>query len=94
MHRVTLHCGRYGTEVQSNSLRRDESKSWVVISLGVARHVTEVSTGCKQSMYPETVAQQDASLSTEQSAADVAFCNRIKKQKHHLRDVRNRTVLQ
>ena len=48
----------------------------MVISRGVDRYVTEISAGCKQSMYSETVPQQDASSSTEQSVAHMAFASR------------------
>ena len=38
-------------------------------------------------MYPETVAPQDASASTEQSVADVAFATRSKAKAPHERSV-------
>ena len=61
--------------MQIDSLCDDGTKSWVLISRGVDRYVTGNSAGC---MCPETVAQQDASLSTEQSVADMAFATRSK----------------
>ena len=51
----------------------------VVISRRLDRYVTELSAGCKQSKYPETVAPQDASSSTEQSVADMALATTISK---------------
>ena len=54
--KITSHYGRYGIEVQIDSSSGHGSKSLVVISRGVDRHVTEVSARCKQSMCPETVA--------------------------------------
>ena len=60
----TLHHGRYGIEVQLDALRD-------VISRGVDSCVTEILDGCNQSMCPESVAQQNASSSTEQSVADM-----------------------
>ena len=58
-------------KVQFDSSSGDETKSWVVISRSLDRCVTETSAACKQSMYPETVAQQDASSSTERPVAAV-----------------------
>ena len=43
---VTRHHGRHGIEVLMDSLASDGSKSWVVISKGVGRCVTELSTEC------------------------------------------------
>ena len=51
-----------------------------VISRGVDRCVKEFSAGCKQSMFAENVAQKDASSSTEESVADMAFASRLEAQ--------------
>ena len=56
---ITLHCGRYGIEVQIDSSSGDGSKSCVVMCRGVDRYVTELSVERKQPMYPETVAPQE-----------------------------------
>ena len=39
----------------------------------MGRYVTKLSVECKQSMFPETVAPQNASSSTEQSVAEMAL---------------------
>ena len=83
--KMTLHYGRCGVEVQIDPFGGDGKKSWVVISRGVDGYATEISAGCKQSMYPETVAPQDASSSTEQSVAGVAFATRSKAKAPHQR---------
>ena len=48
-------------EVQIDSSSGDGTTSWVVISRGVDRYVTEISAGCGMSICTETVAPQDAS---------------------------------
>ena len=62
---------RYGIEVQIDSLWEENPKSWVVISRGLDTDVTDISAGCKQSVHPETTAQQDASSSAELSEANI-----------------------
>ena len=68
---VTLDCGRYGIEVQIGSSSEDGSESWVVSTRDADGYVTELSVECKQSMYLETVAPQNASSGTEQSVTDL-----------------------
>ena len=75
---ISLQCGRYGIEAQIDSLSGDGSKSWVVISRGLDTHVSEMSVGCKQSMYIETATQQDARSGAERSVADMTFATRSK----------------
>ena len=48
----------------------------MVISRELERYVTDVSANCKQDMFTETAAQQDASSSIEKSVANVAFATR------------------
>ena len=74
----TPHNGRYGIEVQFDSVSGDGTKSWVVISRGADRCVAEVSAGCKQSMHPETVSPQDESSSTERLVEGVGLATRSK----------------
>ena len=76
--KITLNNGRYGIEVQIDSVSGDGTKARVVINRGGDRYVTEVSAGCKQSMYPETIAPQSESSSTQHLVADVAFATRSK----------------
>ena len=40
---ATNHNGRCGIEIKIDSLRSDKSKSWVVISRGTNKYVTEMS---------------------------------------------------
>ena len=46
------------------------------VSRGLDRYVTDISAGCKQFLYPETTAQQDASSGAERSVADTTFATR------------------
>ena len=90
---LSLHYGRYGIEVQIDSLSENGSKSWVVISGRVDRYVIELSVECKQSMYPETVAPQNASSSTEQSVAEMALITpRFKAPRKRLADANSPPV--
>ena len=59
----------HGMEVQFDSGSGDGPKSWVVISRGLDRYVSEISAGCKQFVYSET-----------RRAVGCGFdvCNRIK----------------
>ena len=45
---VTEQCNRYGIEMRIDSLVQDGSQSWVVISRGVERQVTELSLDCTE----------------------------------------------
>ena len=47
---VTEQCNRYGIEMRIESLVQDGSQSWVVISRGVERQVTELSLDCFESV--------------------------------------------
>ena len=76
--KITLHCVRCGIELKIDSVTEDGTTSWVVISRGVGRYVAEASVGCKQSMYPETIAPQDEFSSTERLVADVSVATRSK----------------
>ena len=75
---ISLHRGRYGIEAQIDSFSGDGSKSWVVISRELDTHVSEMSVGCKQSMYPETATQQVARSGAERSVPDMTFATRSK----------------
>ena len=62
----TLHYGRYGIEVLTESLSDNESRSWAVISPGADRYGSELSVECKKSRHPDAVALHNevAALST------------------------------
>ena len=66
--KITLHYGRFGVEVQSDSVSGDGTKSWVVISRGVGRYVTkDAKSPCTQ----KTTAPHDQS-SEQQSKKDIS----------------------
>ena len=54
-----------------DSLANDGSQSWVVISRGVDRYVTELSTACTQSMRPNVHACVSTAHSTGRPVADM-----------------------
>ena len=64
---IKVQFGRYGIEIKIDSLAGDGSKSWVVISRGVERFVTELSPDCTEPMNVDTTTlgpgQPDAFLS-------------------------------
>ena len=66
-HEVIPQYSRSGLGVRSDSLAFDESKSRVVMSKGVDRHVTELSTECAQSVYPDAGAHVHEVSSTVSS---------------------------
>ena len=84
---IALHFERYGIDVQIDFVIEDGSKSWVVISRGLDRGVVDISEGCKQSMHPQTAAQQDKSSSAERSVADMTFATRSKVKSPHTRSL-------
>ena len=69
--KVIPQYSRFGVGVLSDSLAFDGSKSWVVMSKGVDRYVTELSTEWTQSVYPDAGAHVHEVSSTEQSVASI-----------------------
>lgn len=45
---VTKHYGRYGVEIQINSLANDGTHSWIALSRSVERYVTELALDCAE----------------------------------------------
>ena len=69
--KVIPQYSRFGVGVLSDSLAFDGAKSWVVMSMGVDRYVTELSTECTQSVHPDAGAHVHEVSSTEQSVASI-----------------------
>ena len=82
MDDTALRCRSISSVEMEHNLEWSSVEAWT--------YVAEMSGGCKQSMFPETVAQQDASSSTERLVADMTFATRTKVKTPK----RNQTVLQ
>ena len=61
---ATVQYGGYGVEVEMDSLAKDGSQSWVVISRSVERYVTKLYLDCTEPMQVDT-----STLGTEKLVA-------------------------
>ena len=91
---VPLQFGRYGIEVQIDSVSGDGSKSWVVISRGLDRHVTVISAEYTQHLFPENRNSAGRKFWHRELGSGCGFCIKVKGENGHLQEVRNQVLLQ
>ena len=71
--RVTLKYSRFGFQVPIDFLANDGPQSWVFMSRGVDRHVTDFSTECKQSVRPVSCVSEVQIQGFERSIANSRY---------------------
>ena len=60
--KVTHHSYQHGIEIKIDSMQNDGSQSWIVISRGVTKDVTELLDENEQPIHLEEVAPSAAKL--------------------------------
>ena len=82
-----------GPRMQIDSVSGVGSKSWVVISRGLDRHVKEISAERKLRVFPET-ATREATSSISRNRYRMWFLHQDQRSNRHQREVRNQVLFQ
>ena len=85
--------GRYSIKVQIDSVTGVGSKSWVVISRGLDRHVKEISAERKLHVFPQTATRQ-ATSSISRNRYRMWLLHQDQRKNRHLREARNQVLFQ